>query len=66
MICCCGIEEEDDNEKKWEVLRIIQSTSCQNGIISCQHVRYTQDESCCVKMQVAGDFPSPEMCNKSV
>jgi len=23
MICWCGIDEEDDNEKKWEVLRII-------------------------------------------
>jgi len=23
MICWCGIGEEDDNEKKWEVLRII-------------------------------------------
>jgi len=23
MICWCGIEDEDDNEKKWEVLRII-------------------------------------------
>jgi len=23
MICWCGIGEEDDNEKKWEVLRTI-------------------------------------------
>jgi hypothetical protein len=23
MICCCGIWENDDNETKWEVLRII-------------------------------------------
>jgi len=23
IICCCGIGEEDDNEKKWEVLRNI-------------------------------------------
>jgi len=23
MICCSGIGEEDDNEKKWEVLRNI-------------------------------------------
>ena len=48
MICWCGIGEEDDNEKKWEVLRIIQLASCQIGIISCEHVRYTQDEFSCV------------------
>jgi len=23
MVCWCGIGEEDDNEKKWEVLRTI-------------------------------------------
>ena len=23
MICCCGIAEEDDNEKMWEILRSI-------------------------------------------
>jgi len=66
MICCCGIEEEDDNEKKCEVLGIIFSVSCQNGITSCQHVRYTQDESCCGKLQVAGVITSPELSDKSV
>ena len=47
VIHWCGIGEEDDNEKKWEVLRIILLGSCQNGIISCQHLCYTQDESWC-------------------
>jgi hypothetical protein len=46
MICLCGIGEEKYKEKKWEVLRIIELASCPNGIISCQHVRYTQDEFC--------------------
>jgi len=48
MICWSGIGEEDDNEKKWEVLRVISLASCQNGIRSSQHVTYTQDESYCV------------------
>jgi len=47
MICWCGVAEEADNENTWEVLRIILLGSCQNVIFSCQHVRYTQDESCC-------------------
>ena len=47
MICWCGIAEEDEYKKKWEVLRIILLASCQNGIFSCQHVHYSEDESCC-------------------
>jgi hypothetical protein len=47
MIYWCGIGEEDDNERKWEVLRIILLGTCQNGIISCHDACYTQDESCC-------------------
>ena len=66
MICWYRIGEEDDNEQKWKVLRIIQLVSCQNGIISSLHVHYTQDESCCVSLQVEGVSHSPEMCNKSV
>ena len=41
----CGIDEEDDNERKWETLRNISLASCQNGISSSQHDRYAQDES---------------------
>ena len=63
MSCWCGIGEEDDNEKKWEVLRMVYLATCQNGIISCQQVLYTQDESCCVSLQVAGVSNSPAMCN---
>jgi hypothetical protein len=66
MLCWCGMEEEDDNQMKWEVLRNILSASCQNGNISCQHVRYTHDESCCIKLQVEGVTLSHVMCNKSV
>ena len=50
----CGTGEEDDNERKWEALRTILLASCQNGISSTQHDRYTQDESCWVWLQVAG------------
>jgi hypothetical protein len=61
MICWCGIGEEDDNEKMWEVQRIIYLAWCQNRIISCQHVRYTQDESCCAQLQLHG-FPTAQRC----
>jgi len=66
MTCWCGMEEEDDTEKKWEVLRIIYLASRHNVIISCQHVHYTQDEFCCILLQVAGVSHSPAMCNMSV
>jgi hypothetical protein len=45
MMCWCGIEEEDDNERKWEALRTIQLASGENGISSSQHDHYAQDES---------------------
>jgi len=64
MICWCGIGEEDDNEKKWEVLRTIWLASCQNRISSSQHVPYTQDESCCVWPHIAGVSHCPAMCDK--
>jgi hypothetical protein len=35
LSCWCEIGEEDDNGKMWDVLRIIRSASCQNGIIGC-------------------------------
>jgi len=66
IIWWCGIEEEDDNDKKWEVLRDIQFASCQNGISSSQVVRYTQDESCCVWLQVSGIFRHPTIYNNSI
>jgi len=43
MIWWCGRGEEDDHEKKWEVLRNLLSASCQNEINSSQLVHYTQD-----------------------
>ena len=39
--------EEEDNEKKWEVLRNILSASSQNGMHNSQHAGSTQDEFCC-------------------
>jgi len=51
MIRWCGIGEEDDNEKMWEVLRITNLASSQNGISTSQPARSTQDESCYVWLQ---------------
>jgi len=62
-ICWCGIWEEDDNKKKWEVLRTIYLASCQDGISSSQDVPDTQDESYCVWPRVAKIFHRPAMCN---
>jgi len=45
MLCWCGIREEDDNERKWKVLRTVELASCQNCIRSSRHDRYAQDES---------------------
>jgi len=45
MMCCCGIREDDDNERKWEVLRTIKFASCQNCVRRSRHDRYAQDES---------------------
>jgi hypothetical protein len=66
IICWCGIAGEYENEKKLKVMRILQSAWCQNWITSCQRVSYTQDESCYVKLNAAGVFPSLELCNNSV
>jgi len=65
-ICWCAIGEEDDNEKKWEVLRTISLVSCQNGIGRSQHVPDTQDESCRVRLQVADVSHHPARCNNLV
>ena len=61
-----GIGQEDDHEKKWEVLGTELLASCQNGISSSQHVLYTQDESCCAWLQVARVCNCPVICNKLV
>jgi len=60
MIWWCGIGEEDDNKKKWEVLRNIWSASCQNGLNRSQPVHYTQDESYWAWMKVAGVSTVPQ------
>ena len=65
-ICWSGIGEEDDNEKKWDVLRNIESASSQNGIRNSQLVHSTQDESCRLWLQVAGVSQRPAICNKAV
>jgi len=66
MIYWCGIDEEDDNEKKWKALRNIYRVSCQDWISSSQLVSYTQHESCYVKLQVAGVSHRLAICNRSV
>jgi len=54
MISWCRRGEEDDNEKKWKVLRTKQLASCRNSVNISQDVQYTHDESYCVWPQVAG------------
>jgi len=54
IMCWCRMGEEDDNERKWKALRTIYLASCQNGISSSQHDRYSQDEFRSVWLQVAG------------
>jgi len=66
MMCWFGIAVEDDNERKWEALRTIESASCQNGISSSQHDRYAQDESYWVWLQVTGVSHRPAICKESV
>jgi len=66
VICWCGIEEEDDNEKKWEVLRTVKYTLFQNGIISSQYDPYIHEGSYCIWVQVAVVSQHPATCNKSV
>jgi len=40
--------EEDDNEKKWEVLKIIYLATSQNGMSDSQLALSIQAESCCI------------------
>jgi len=46
VMCWCGSGEENATERKGEALRTIKLASCEKGINSSQHDRYTQDESC--------------------
>ena len=65
-ICRCGIWEEDDNDNTWEVLRIIWWAPSQNRVSSSQLVYYTQHESCCMWLRIAGVSHSLKICNQSV
>jgi len=47
----------------WEVLKMIEPASRQNGKISCYHVCYTYDESGCELLYVNGVSHSLAMCN---
>jgi len=64
MIHWCEIGTEADNEKKWEVLRIIQSASGQNGTSNSQLACSTHDESCCIWLQDAGVSHHSAVCSK--
>jgi len=48
MTCLCGKGEEDDTQKKWEVLRNIYLASSQNRLTDRQLGRSTHDECACV------------------
>jgi hypothetical protein len=54
MICWCGIGDEDDNKKMWEILRTIMLASCQNRISVSQDAHCTRAEFSFVWVQVAG------------
>ena len=62
----CGIGEDDDRKKKWEVLRNILLPTCQDDITSSQVVRYAQVDCCCVWLYVEGVTHCPVTNNKSV
>jgi len=63
MIRWCRIGEEDDNKKKWEVLRNIYFATSQNKISNCQVACFTQVKSCCVWLQIAGVSNRCPICN---
>jgi len=42
MNCWCGIEKQDDNREKWDVLRNTELASSQNGITNSQLARSSQ------------------------
>jgi hypothetical protein len=48
MICWSRTREEDDNEKKWEVLRNTYFATSHNEIGNSQVACVSQVESCCM------------------
>jgi len=66
MIRFSGIAEEDDTEKKWEALSIINLASSQNGISNSQLAHCTEHASYCIWRQATGISHSPAICSKSV
>jgi len=64
--CWCRIGEEDDNKKKWEVLRNIYFATSQNEISNRHVAGFTQVTSCCVWLQIAGVSRRSTICNKSI
>jgi len=66
MICWSWIGEGNNNKKKWEVLRIINLASSQNGISNSQLAPSTQEKTCCLWVQAPRVSQSPIICSKSV
>jgi len=66
LICWSGKGVEDDNEKKWEVLRTISYSLSPNGMRNSQLPRSTHDESCCIHLHGAGVSNHPAICSMSV
>jgi len=65
-ICWCGKGEEDDNERKCEVLRNRKLAWSRDGMYTRQLARSEQDESCCVQPQVKEVSNCPVICSMSV
>jgi hypothetical protein len=65
MIRWCRIGVEDDNEKKCKFLKNIYFGTSQNEISICQVAHFTQLESCCVWLQIAGVPNRSAICNLS-
>jgi len=62
----CWIGEEDDNEKKWQVLRNIYFATSHNEITNSQVARFTHVKSCCVWLLIAGVSDHSAICNYEV
>jgi len=64
MMRCCGLGEEDDNQRMWEALRTTYLTSWQNGVSTSQHDRYAQDKSCLSMAASWRGLPQPQNLQK--
>ena len=64
--CWCRIGEDDDNEKKWEVVRNTYFATSQKEISNSQVARFTQVESFWVWLQILGVSNRSAICNSSV